>query len=69
MKSVFWKLNFGILCIFKYFHIIKTDKLLWHDFSEIKFQKVNEISKIFISKSFPLHGIIGNSQISFNVTN
>ena len=32
MKSVFQKLNFGILSIFKYFHIIKAGKLLWCQF-------------------------------------
>ena len=57
MKTVFWKLNFGIMFFFKYLHVIITSKTtLAPVFLEIKFRKMNEISKISENINFLLYG-------------
>ena len=63
MKTVFQKLNFRILSLFfKYFHIISTDKLLWHQFfgnkiSESEQDFGNFQKYIRISENFPPYNI------------
>ena len=56
MKTVFQKLNFRILSMRARVRVIITGKLLRRRFSEIKFQKVNEIleiSKNIYLRKFP----------------
>ena len=63
MKSVFRKLNFRILSIFKHFHIIKAVKLFWCGFFGNKIleseRDLQNSENIYLRK-FPANG-------SFNV--
>ena len=60
MKTIFWKLNFGILPMRARVRAIITGKLLWHGFLEIKFWIMNEILEISENIYFPLYSSYGS---------
>ena len=59
MKTIFGKLNFGILSMRARVRVIITGKIPWSWFLEninLESERFRKFPKIFIPKNFPLYG-------------